>query len=166
MSAKKGKPNLVLLHGLGGSKGDWKDVATSLSRSFDVLALDLPGAGDAPKPENGYEPAALAIEGKGVNLFRMSWPPGDGAKGVRVPENDGLPVANQPFGLRISDLLRIRQLLLDRKIPIEIAHVLARADRHGDERPAFRRFTELLDANHVARLGQRVEVRDYRAPVQ
>jgi pimeloyl-ACP methyl ester carboxylesterase len=60
MSAKKGKPDVVLLHGLGGSKADWKDVAASLSRSFEVLALDLPGAGDAPKPEYGYEPAALA----------------------------------------------------------------------------------------------------------
>src|SRR3982074_353265 len=60
MSAKKGKPNLILLHGLGGSKADWKDVATLLAKSFEVLALDLPGAGDAPKPGSGSEPAARA----------------------------------------------------------------------------------------------------------
>jgi pimeloyl-ACP methyl ester carboxylesterase len=60
MNVKKGKPNAVLLHGLGGSKADWKDVETILSRSFKVLRLDLPGAGGAPKPDYGYEPDALA----------------------------------------------------------------------------------------------------------
>ncbi len=60
MTAKKGKPPVVFLHGLGGSKADWEDVADLLSRSCAPVLLDLPGAGSAPKPEEGYDPLSLA----------------------------------------------------------------------------------------------------------
>jgi len=60
MTKAKGKPSLVLLHGLGGSSADWADAAKILSRSYGVLALDLPGAGAAPKPPSGYDPVSLA----------------------------------------------------------------------------------------------------------
>jgi len=60
MTAKKGKPPLVLLHGVGGSAADWEEAAKHLARSFQVHALDLLGCGAAPKPENGYDPVSLA----------------------------------------------------------------------------------------------------------
>jgi pimeloyl-ACP methyl ester carboxylesterase len=57
---KRGKPALVLLHGVGGSAVDWEEAAKHLSKTFDVLALDLLGCGAAPKPESGYDPVSLA----------------------------------------------------------------------------------------------------------
>ncbi len=57
---KKGKPPLVLLHGVGGSAADWDEAAKHLSRTFDVHALDLLGCGAAPKPAAGYDPVSLA----------------------------------------------------------------------------------------------------------
>ncbi len=41
-------PPLVLLHGLGGSHLNWMLVALPLSRSFRVIAVDLPGFGLTP----------------------------------------------------------------------------------------------------------------------
>ncbi len=55
MAGKKGKPPLVLLHGVGGSAADWGEAAKHLSKSFEVHALDLLGCGAAPKPERGYD---------------------------------------------------------------------------------------------------------------
>ena len=60
MTKAKGKPPLVLLHGLGGSKADWAEAAKHLAKSYHVLAFDLPGAGAAPKPASGYDPVSLA----------------------------------------------------------------------------------------------------------
>ncbi|MDP8911215.1 MAG: alpha/beta fold hydrolase [Actinomycetota bacterium] len=42
---------IVLVHGLGGSAANWADLASSLARSFRVLAPDLPGhGGSSPLP--------------------------------------------------------------------------------------------------------------------
>ncbi|NIR36144.1 MAG: alpha/beta fold hydrolase, partial [Actinobacteria bacterium] len=41
-------PPLVLVHGLGGSHLNWMLVALPLSRSFRVIAVDLPGFGLTP----------------------------------------------------------------------------------------------------------------------
>jgi pimeloyl-ACP methyl ester carboxylesterase len=43
----RGKP-LLLIHGLGGSNRSWDTVFTTLARSRDVIALDLPGHGATP----------------------------------------------------------------------------------------------------------------------
>jgi len=40
--------SLVLLHGIGGSWRQWEPVLPRLEAQCDVLALDLPGFGDAP----------------------------------------------------------------------------------------------------------------------
>ncbi len=60
MASKKSKASVVLLHGLGGSSEDWKEVATLLAKDFTVEALDLPGSPIGPGPSTGYEPEALA----------------------------------------------------------------------------------------------------------
>jgi pimeloyl-ACP methyl ester carboxylesterase len=60
MSTKTKAPDVVLLHGLGGSKEDWNEVRALLPRSLHVAALDLPGAPGGPKPLDGYDPASLA----------------------------------------------------------------------------------------------------------
>jgi pimeloyl-ACP methyl ester carboxylesterase len=43
-------PDVLMIHGLGGAKSSFFDVAAPLSRSFRVHALDLPGFGSSSKP--------------------------------------------------------------------------------------------------------------------
>lgn len=49
MATKKGKSPVVLLHGLGGTSVDWKDVAKSLAKGHDVFTPELPLSGVDPK---------------------------------------------------------------------------------------------------------------------
>lgn len=51
---------ILLLHGLGGSAEDWKDVASALPKGIEALALDFPGFGKSARPHDSYDPAALA----------------------------------------------------------------------------------------------------------
>jgi pimeloyl-ACP methyl ester carboxylesterase len=43
-------PAIVLVHGLGGDRHMWDDAARELAKSFTVVAVDLPGHGEAPPP--------------------------------------------------------------------------------------------------------------------
>src|SRR5258706_9683626 len=60
MSAKTKTSDVVLLHGLGGSREDWDGVRVLLPRSLHATAIDLPGSPGGPKPLDGYDPASLA----------------------------------------------------------------------------------------------------------
>lgn len=51
---------ILLLHGLGGSAEDWKEVVAALPKGLQALALDFPGFGKATRPHDSYDPAALA----------------------------------------------------------------------------------------------------------
>ena len=51
---------VLLLHGLGGSAEDWKDVASALPKGLEAIALDFPGFGKASRPHDSYDPGALA----------------------------------------------------------------------------------------------------------
>src|SRR3954468_10504436 len=55
-------PPLVLLHALGLSRASWGPVVPMLAEQFDVLAVDLPGFGEAPSLPVGVGacPGALA----------------------------------------------------------------------------------------------------------
>ncbi|HEY1104750.1 MAG TPA: alpha/beta hydrolase, partial [Agromyces sp.] len=59
-SGRDDGPGYVLVHGIGMAHEYWSGVATELGRSGTVYALDLPGFGDAPQPD---EP--LTIRGAG-----------------------------------------------------------------------------------------------------
>lgn len=50
-------PAVVLLHGLGNNHKSWSYVLEHLGSSVRVIALDLLGFGDAPKPDVKYTPA-------------------------------------------------------------------------------------------------------------
>ena len=54
----RGEP-LVLLHGIGSSRRDFAAVAPALAETFEVLAIDLPGAGDSPALTGRPDVAAL-----------------------------------------------------------------------------------------------------------
>ncbi|SHM58668.1 alpha/beta fold hydrolase [Cryptosporangium aurantiacum] len=51
---------LVLLHGLGSSRGAWDPVVPDLAERFDVIAVDLPGFGESAPLRAEPTPAALA----------------------------------------------------------------------------------------------------------
>ena len=55
-----GEP-LVLLHGIGMSRGVWNPVIATLAQSFDVIAVDLPGFGaSSAVAVPAYDPATIA----------------------------------------------------------------------------------------------------------
>lgn len=55
---------LILVHGLASSIYTWSDVIEPLSRSFDVIALDLPGFGASSQPADlSFEELAGAVPG-------------------------------------------------------------------------------------------------------
>ena len=60
MAAKKSKPTLVLLHGLGGCAADWADAGVPLAKQFAIQAIDLPGSFRGPKAPDGLDPGSLA----------------------------------------------------------------------------------------------------------
>ena len=48
---KVGKgPGILLIHGFGGNKEVWTEVAAELARDHTVLSVDLPGSGGTPGP--------------------------------------------------------------------------------------------------------------------
>ena len=51
---------ILLLHGLGGSAEDWKEVVAALPKGLEALAVDFPGFGKSARPHDSYDPAALA----------------------------------------------------------------------------------------------------------
>lgn len=54
-----GRP-LVLVHGLGTSRGVWRHVTGSLAENALVMVPDLPGFGDSPPAGPGFELGAVA----------------------------------------------------------------------------------------------------------
>jgi pimeloyl-ACP methyl ester carboxylesterase len=56
-----GAPDVVLLHGLGGTKGSFLPTVAALADSYRVQAIDLPGFGDSVKPVGAaYDPKFFA----------------------------------------------------------------------------------------------------------
>jgi pimeloyl-ACP methyl ester carboxylesterase len=55
-----GEP-LLLIHGIGSRWQVWDPVLDELSRSRDVIAIDLPGFGFSPRPPAGVAPGAVSL---------------------------------------------------------------------------------------------------------
>lgn len=51
---------VILIHGLGGSVDDWKNVIPALAPDFHVVAFDLPGFGKSDKGSQEYSPTRYA----------------------------------------------------------------------------------------------------------
>ena len=47
---KPGRPNIVLIHGAGGSARSWQGLLSPLSRRYNTYALEAPGHGATPGP--------------------------------------------------------------------------------------------------------------------
>ncbi len=60
LTAGAGEP-VVLIHGLGATKGSFLSTVAALADSFQLIAIDLPGFGDSAKPlRAAYDPAFFA----------------------------------------------------------------------------------------------------------
>ena len=57
---REAKIGVILIHGLGGSVDDWKNVIPALAKDFHVLAFDLPGFGKSDKGSQEYSPTRYA----------------------------------------------------------------------------------------------------------
>ncbi|QHA09880.1 alpha/beta fold hydrolase [Streptomyces broussonetiae] len=51
--AREGLPPALYVHGLGGSSQNWSELMAQLDGAVDSEALDLPGFGDSPPPDDG-----------------------------------------------------------------------------------------------------------------
>jgi len=71
-----GKP-LLLVHGLGGSRGSWDLVVDSLAQSRELILIDLPGHGQTPAEDDSGTFAGLArsldawLEAQGLTQVDM-----------------------------------------------------------------------------------------------
>lgn len=50
------KTTIVMIHGLGDEADTWRHIFIPLSKSYHLIALDLPGFGRSDKPERDYTP--------------------------------------------------------------------------------------------------------------
>lgn len=69
---KEGKgPGVVLIHGFGGNRDAWSEIAKRLKKDHTVLSVDLPGHGDSAAPPLKEGAADLdAIGGEIAKLIR------------------------------------------------------------------------------------------------
>ncbi len=64
---KVGKgPGILLIHGFGGNKEVWAEVAAELARDHMVLSVDLPGSGGSPGPAEVDGRAEFGAVAKGL----------------------------------------------------------------------------------------------------
>jgi pimeloyl-ACP methyl ester carboxylesterase len=64
-SKHENTPSITLIHGVGGSAEDFKDLVNVLSKHYDLILLDLPGFGLSKSSQSDYSPnkyAKLLIE--------------------------------------------------------------------------------------------------------
>jgi pimeloyl-ACP methyl ester carboxylesterase len=54
------RPAVLLIHGMAGNSGTWREVMPKLAEDFTVLAPDLLGHGESAKPLGDYSPGAYA----------------------------------------------------------------------------------------------------------
>jgi pimeloyl-ACP methyl ester carboxylesterase len=65
-----GEP-VLLIHGLGGSLGQWRPVVELLARERDVIALDLPGFGGSSMPDDPAELSTPSLADAVVDFCRQ-----------------------------------------------------------------------------------------------
>lgn len=74
--AGQGEP-VLLLHGIGTSRGDWAALMPRLARQHDVVALDLPGHGCSPPLEGPHMVCAIdsavgeALDARGLGTVHL-----------------------------------------------------------------------------------------------
>lgn len=60
---------VILIHGIGHRRQVWSEVFDRLAEDYDVIAIDLPGHGDSPKP---HEPDTFALESVAAQIEQLA----------------------------------------------------------------------------------------------
>ncbi|AKU18257.1 alpha/beta fold hydrolase [Luteipulveratus mongoliensis] len=60
---------VVLIHGIGHRRQAWGDIPERLATSYDVIAIDLPGFGESPRPTKPGSYAMTSVVDQIVELF-------------------------------------------------------------------------------------------------
>lgn len=106
-SRGKGKNNLLILHGWGGSIREWEEVANCFIEKHTVTRLDLPGFGNSSQPVKwGIYEYADFVE-----------------KFIRQLNLDRLTIIGHSFGGRIGIVLASRGLQLEQLVLVDAAGV-------------------------------------------
>jgi pimeloyl-ACP methyl ester carboxylesterase len=69
---------VLFLHGIGGSRVSWDEAIRRLDKDFECVAVDLPGYGDSPDPDQpGLEPiidaVAALLNGTAAHIVGVSF---------------------------------------------------------------------------------------------
>lgn len=94
-----GSPPFVLLHGAFGRKRDYRNQVAYFGTDHRVIAIDLRGHGDSPKPEEGYTIAQFADDVAAVCSSA-------GVRGANVVGHSMGGVIAVELGSRYPDLVR------------------------------------------------------------
>ena len=129
-NSKNTKPTLVLLHGWGLNHAIWQPIAAQLANECDVIALDLPGYGNAVDSPEPYTLDALADQ------LAQAIPP----QSLLLGWSLGGLVATQ-IALRYPD--KVRALALLASSPC----FLQQADWPGMNPGVMQQFSGALSAN-------------------
>lgn len=106
-------PPVVLLHGLGGCQDNWELQLPAFTPHFRVIAPDLRGHGQSPKPKGPYRMAQLAAD-VAMLLMRLQTGPAR-VLGLSL----GGAVAQQ---LAIDEPQLVRSLVLVNTLPRFVSH--------------------------------------------
>lgn len=90
-----GAPTYVLVHGIGMGRRTWADLAASVARTGRVLALDLPGFGEAAEPED-----ALTMPEFGAYLAELVAAEAPGERVVLVGHSMGTQIVAETAAQR------------------------------------------------------------------
>lgn len=102
-SPKHPRATIILLHGLGGSTATWKQIARKLPPSARVVAIDLLGFGQSPRPHN----ATYDARTQAMSVLRTMRRAGLGHNTILVGHSLGALVA-----VECARRSRFRQLIL------------------------------------------------------
>ena len=69
-------PPLLLIHGLGSDNQVWQPLLSELASKYDVINVDLPGHGGAPrsKPGAAATPQAIQSQSRVQGSLMALWP--------------------------------------------------------------------------------------------
>lgn len=151
---RPGDPLVVCLHGITSNAASWTDVGPRLAElGFHVLAPELRGHGESPRPDSGYDTATLLADLRQVLPADMDVLVGHSFGGYLAQEGvlRGIfrpgallledPVSHQPDPETPTDMLEWDRLNLPRTIEgtLELNPGWSRKDAHAARSSAWNR---------------------------
>ncbi|WP_420426970.1 alpha/beta fold hydrolase [Algiphilus sp.] len=151
-------PSVLLIHGLGASHQDWRDVAPRLAKSYQVFTPDLRGYGNSPRGPGPYRPDIMAqdvlalMESQDIRQAHVVGHSMGGAVAVElalcVPERvRSLTIANsvpafRPTRLREWFEIGLRLATMSVLGPRRLGQIMGRRMFPKPEQAELRRFIE------------------------